>query len=169
LSSIGQLLDGHHAGAEASDDGHHVRMSDDSTAWQQQRRAAADEHIAALDRRKAAESAQAAQHVAAFVRDARARNLATTRLRAGSLNGRTTYKTPLEGWYIKRNQTLAVGVDGGFYILSAPASLTARFTGVVVHPSDPPLIVGAGGRDGESMPIAELLALRLEAGDAWPS
>jgi hypothetical protein len=168
LSSIGQPLDGHHAGPAGNNDGHHVRMSDESTAWQQQRRAAADEHIAALERRKAAESEQAAEHVAAFVRAARERNLPTTRLRAGSLNGRTTYKTSLEGWYIKRNQTLAVGVDGKFYIMSATASLAARFTGVVVHPSDPPLIVGAGGRDGESMPIAELLALRLEAGDAWP-
>jgi hypothetical protein len=142
--------------------------TDDGAAWREQRRAAADEHIAAIERRKTAESEQAAEHVAAFVREARARNLATTRLRAGSHNGRTTYKTPLEGWYIKRNQTLAVGVDAKFYILSAPASLAARVTGVVVHPSDPPLIVGAGGRDGESMPIADLLQQRLDAGDDWP-
>jgi hypothetical protein len=147
-------------------------MSDDtndSAAWQQKRRDAADEHLAAIDRRKAAESNQAAAHVAAFVQDARARNLATTRLRAGSHNGRTTYKTALEGWYLKRNRTLAIGVDGNFYIMSAPTSLLARVTGAVVHPSDPPLIVGAGGRDGESMPIAEILALRLAAGDDFPA
>jgi hypothetical protein len=143
-------------------------MSDEGAAWREKRRSAADEHIAAIDRRKAAETAQAAEHVAAFVREARARNLPTTRLRAGSQSGRTTYRTQLEGWYIKRNQTLAIGADGQFYILSAPASITARITGVVVHPSDPPLIVGAGGRDGESMPIADLLALRLKAGDDWP-
>jgi len=140
----------------------------DSDAWQQKRRDAADEHLAALDRRKAVESQQAAVHVAAFVQEARARNLPTTRLRAGSHNGRTTYRTALEGWYLKRNRTLAIGVDGNFYILSAPASLAARVRGVVVHPSDPPLIVGAGGRDGESMPIAELLEKRLEAGDDFP-
>jgi hypothetical protein len=144
-------------------------MSGDGTEWRDKRRDAADEHIAALERRKATETKQAAEHVAAFVRDARAHNLPTTRLRAGSLNGRTTYKTTVEGWYIKRNQTLAIGVDGGFYILSAQSSLTAWFTGVVVRPSDPPLIVGAGGRDGESMPIAELLALRLEAGADFPA
>jgi hypothetical protein len=146
--------------------------TDDGAAgasWQQKRRDAADEHIAALERRKAAETEQAAEHVAAFVRAARARNLATTRLRAGSHNGRATYRTQLEGWYIKRNQTLAIGVDANFYILSAPASIAARVTGVVVHPSDPPLIVGAGGRDGESMPIAELLQQRLDAGDDWPA
>jgi hypothetical protein len=145
--------------------------NDDSegVAWQQKRRDAADERLAALDRRKAAETQQAAEHVAAFVEQARAHNLPTTRLRAGSLNGRTTYKTALEGWYLKRNRTLAIGVDGNFYIMSASPSLTARVTGVVVHPSDPPLVVGAGGRDGESMPIAEILALRLEAGDDFPA
>jgi hypothetical protein len=63
----------------------------------------------------------------------------------------------------------AIGVDGNFYIMSAPNSLFAKVTGVVVHPSDPPLVVGAGGRDGESMPIAEILALRLAAGDDFPS
>jgi hypothetical protein len=147
-----------------------VPVSDDNgegAAWQEKRRDAADERLAALDRRKGAESAQAVEHIAAFVREARARDLATTRLRAGSLNGRTTYKTSLEGWYVKRNKTLAIGVDGNFYILSAQGGLAARVTGVVVHPSAPPLIVGAGGRDGESMPIAELLQLRLEAGDDW--
>jgi hypothetical protein len=142
--------------------------STNGAAWQEKRRDAAAERLAALDRRKSTESRQAAEHVAAFVEQARSRNLPTTRLRAGSLNGRTSYKTPLEGWYLKRNRTLAIGVDGNFYILSAPASLTARITGVVVHPSDPPLIVGAGGRDGESMPIAELLAARLEAGADFP-
>ena len=35
----------------------------DSDAWQQKRRDAADEHLAALDRRKAVESQQAAEHV----------------------------------------------------------------------------------------------------------
>jgi hypothetical protein len=143
--------------------------TDDGTAWQRKRRDAADEHLAALERRKAAETEQAAEQVAAFVQEARARNLATTRLRAGSHNGRTTYKTRLEGWYVKRNQTLGIGVDGKFYILSAPGGLTARVTGVDVHPSDPPLIVGAGGRDGESMPIGELLQQRLDAGDDWAS
>ena len=142
-------------------------MSDDGAAWREKRRSAADEHIAAIDRRKAAETAQAAEHVAEFVRAAREHHLATTALRAGSLNGRASYRTQLEGWYIKRNRTLAIGVDGEFYVLSAPGGLTARLTGVVVHPSDPPLIVGAGGRDGESMPIADLLSLRLAAGDDW--
>jgi hypothetical protein len=147
-----------------------VPVSDDNgegAAWQEKRRDAADERLAALTRRKAAETEQAVAHVVAFVHDARAGQLPTTTLRARSLNGRTTYRTSLEGWYIKRNQTLAIGVDGKFYILSAPASLAARVKGVVVQPSDPPLIVGLGGRDGESMPLVELLAQRLEGGADW--
>jgi hypothetical protein len=152
-----------------SDENDEAAADAESSAWQQKRRAAADERLAAIDRRKAAETEQAAKHVAAFLRDAQARQLPTTRLRAGSQNGRGTYRTSLEGWYIKRNQTLAIGVDGNFYIMSAPGSLTARVTGVVVHPSDPPLIVGAGGRDGESMAIADLLQQRLEAGADFPA
>jgi hypothetical protein len=60
-----------------------------------------------------------------------------------------------------------VGEDGSFYILSVPGGLRARFTGVTVPPSDPPLVVGAGGRDGESIPLPDLLRLRLDAGDDW--
>ena len=152
-----------------SDENDEAAAEAESAAWQQKRRAAADERLAALDRRKAAETEQAAKHVVAFLRDAQARQLPTTRLRAGSQNGRGTYRTSLEGWYIKRNQTLAIGVDGNFYIMSAPGSLTARVSGVVVHPSDPPLIVGAGGRDGESMALADLLQQRLEAGADFPT
>jgi hypothetical protein len=151
-----------------SDENDAIDPSSESAAWQQKRRDAADERLAAIDRRKAAETEQAASHVAAFVAEARARQLPTTRLRAGSLNGRGSYRTSLEGWYLKRNQTIAIGVDGNFYIMSAAGSLTARVTGVVVHPSDPPLIVGAGGRDGESMAMADLLQQRLEAGADFP-
>jgi hypothetical protein len=53
-------------------------------------------------------------------------------------------------------------------VLTVPASLRARVTGVVVQPQDPRLIVGEGGRDGESMPLAALLRQRLDAGDDWP-
>jgi hypothetical protein len=97
----------------------------ESAAWRQKRRDASAERLAALDRRKSAESRQAAEHVAGFVEQARARNLPTTRLRAGSLNGRTTYKTALEGWYIKRNRTLAIGVDANIVTASLKAVVSA--------------------------------------------
>lgn len=142
---------------------------DEAAAWRQQRRAAADEQLAAIERRKTAESETAAALLRDFVTAARDRELPVVRLRARSYSGGASYRTQLEGWYLKRNQSVAVGVDGNFYILSAPTSLTARLTGVKVPPSAPPLVVGAGGRDGESIPLETLLNLRLDAGDDWPA
>jgi hypothetical protein len=63
---------------------------------------------------------------------------------------------------------IAVGTDGGYYVLSVPASLRARITGVTIEPQDPRLIVGEGARDGESVPLKTLLQMRLDAGDKWP-
>jgi hypothetical protein len=140
---------------------------DEAAAWQQQRRAAADEQLAAIERRKTADSVAAAAMLRDFVTAALERGLPVTRLRARSYNGRVSYRTQLEGWYLKRNRSVAVGVDAEFYILSAPTSLSARVTGVSVAPGPPPLVVGAGGRDGESIPLQTLLALRLDAGNDW--
>jgi hypothetical protein len=63
---------------------------------------------------------------------------------------------------------MAVGADGGFYVLAVPASLRARLCGAVVQPSEPRLVVGAGGGDGESVPLRELLERRLTRGSDWP-
>lgn len=140
----------------------------DHREWQQRRREAAAEHAEVIARRKAAESEQARAQLAAFVRAATARHLTPTTLRARAYNGRATYRTGLTGWYLKRNGSLGVDTAGRFYVLSAGSSLAARLRGVTVPPSDPPLVVGVGGRDGESMPLQQLLDLRLAAGDDWP-
>jgi hypothetical protein len=63
---------------------------------------------------------------------------------------------------------VAVGADGQFYALTVPPSLRARFTGADVEPSTPRLVIGAGGGDGETMPLAQLLQRRLDAGVTWP-
>lgn len=141
------------------------RMS--SNDWSARRRDAAAEQVARLDRVRAAETEQARVLLAGFVRDAIDRGLPTTPLKARATNGRAVYRTALIGWYLKRNGSLAVDADANFYVLSAPASLSSRLRGATVPPSDPPLVVGVGGRDGESLPLAELLALRLDAGAAW--
>jgi hypothetical protein len=147
---------------------HNRRVGGDA-GWQERRRDAAAEHAAALDRRRATETTRAREQVAAFVDAARQRGLRTTRLRARSYNGRSTYRTGLVGWYLKKNGSLGVDTEGRFYVLSAATSLRARVTGATVPASDPPLVVGVGARDGESMPLADLLRLRLEAGDDWPA
>jgi hypothetical protein len=135
--------------------------------WSSRRRDAAAEHVAARERVRISESLQARKLVEQFVREAVARGLRQTPLRARAYNGRSTYRTPLRGWYLKRNATLAVDVDANFYVMSTATSFRALIAGAEVPPADPPLVVGAGGRDGESMPLQELLRIRLEAGDDW--
>lgn len=140
-------------------------MSEDD--WAARRRDAAAEHAARHDRVRAAETERARALLADFVGAARERGLPTVPLRARAMNGRSLYRTGLTGWYLKRNGALAVDEHGDYYVMSAPTSLTARLRGVTLSPSEPPLVVGRGGRDGESMPLAELLELRLAATETW--
>lgn len=111
-------------------------------------------------RRHQQETAAAQALVDAFVRDAVAAGLEPEPLRVGSYDGRATYRTPLRGWYLRR--TVAIGTEGQFYVLLAPASLAGRFRGVTPVPSDPPLVIGAGGRDGESVDLAVALRRVLD-------
>jgi hypothetical protein len=77
------------------------------------------------------------------------------------------YRTGLTGWYLRRNGTIAVDERGDFYVMSAPTSLQSRLQGATLTPSDPPLVVGAGGRDGESIPLPDQLRQRLDAEETW--
>jgi len=143
-------------------------MDDDRARWQEQRRQAVAGHAAALDAGRNAEAQQAGALIAGFVRRAAERGLPPGPLTARSFDGRATYKTRIRGWYLKSNRSVAVGADGGYYVLTVPSSLRARFTGAEVSPSLPRLVVGAGGGDGETIPLAQLLERRLEAGVTWP-
>jgi hypothetical protein len=79
------------------------------------RRDAAAEHAAARERIRASESLKARQLV----------------------DG-----TPLRGWYLKRNGSLAVDGDANFYVMSTATSFRARITRADVAPTDPPLMIG---------------------------
>ena len=142
--------------------------ADDRAAWDEQRRQAVAGHAAALEAGRAAEAEQAGRLLADFVRRATERGLPTVVLRAKAFDGHATYRTRLRGWYLKANRSVAVGADGRYYVLTVPSSLRARFTGADVTPSAPRLIVGAGGGDGETMPLEKLLQRRLDAGAVWP-
>ncbi|TDW21815.1 hypothetical protein [Kribbella kalugense] len=133
------------------------------TSWRDERRQAAAEHAAALERRKASETAQARELLTDFIATLKERGVEPEPLRAQVVGSNASYRTNLTGWYLRRNRSLAVDVEGNFYILGVQPSLKARVAGVHVLPSDPPIIVGQGARDGESMPLAELLRLRLES------
>lgn len=123
---------------------------------------------ARLDRLRDAESAKAATMVHAFAKQAKQAGIEPERLSARPHSGRTVLKTDVVGWYINRACSVGVSVDGDFYLLHAPGGLSARLKGVHLEPSDPPLELGRGARDGESMPMEKALATRLEAGDTWP-
>ena len=121
-----------------------------------------------LARVREAESRQALALIAGFVKDARASGVAPTRLRARSYGGDARYRSNIEGWYIRKDRSVGVGTDGRFYVLSTPTSLSARVTGVILKPSDPPMELGRGARDGESIPLPDALKKRLDAGNTYP-
>jgi len=137
---------------------------DDVAAWRARRTEAAAHQAAELDRRRAQESAEAGALLREFVEQARQRGIAPVPLQARSYGGDATYRTRTSGWYLRKNRTVAVGTDGAFYVLSVPGGLSARIRGADLTPSDPPLVLGKGGRDGESISLADALALVLERG-----
>ena len=141
---------------------------DHQAAWRERRRQAVAGHAAAQQAERDAEAAHGQRLIADFVRRAHQRGLTPVRLTARAVTGHATYRTRLRGWYLKENRSVAVGVDGQFYVLMVPASLRARLTGADVPPSRPRLVIGAGGGDGESVPLEVLLQRRLDAVDGWP-
>ncbi|TQL01240.1 hypothetical protein [Cellulomonas sp. SLBN-39] len=139
-------------------------MAEDTSAWRERRREAAVAHADALAARQRAESDRARALILAFLDDARAAGVAPEPLHARSYDGRARFRTPLHGWYLRRDRTVAVGTDGEFYVLTAPSSLAARLRGVQPAPQEPPLVIGAGGKDGESIDMADALARVLAGG-----
>ncbi len=140
----------------------------DGGDWAARRREAAQVHAERLERVRAEQTERARRMVEAFAAEATGRGLRTRPLLARPGEGPPTYRTGLTGWYLNRDGSLGVTPDGGYYVLVSPTSLRARFLGVTLQPADPPLQVGAGGRDGESIALDVLLELRLAAGDDWP-
>jgi hypothetical protein len=140
---------------------------DDQPSWREKRREASAAHAAALGRRKAAETEQARGQLAEFVRELKARGVEPGPLRVRVAGSRASYRTDVTGWYLRRNRSLGVDTEGSFYVLGTSASVRARLFGVRISPSDPPLTVGLGARDGESIPLERLLRERLEEADGW--
>ena len=129
--------------------------------WRDRRSEAASVHAAELERKRAGEAAQARALIADFVRTAQARGIRPVPLKVRSYDGQSRYRTPLHGWYLRRNESVAIGTDGQFYVLSVPASLRALVKGATPEPSDPPLVLGKGARDGESIDLVDALAIAL--------
>lgn len=131
-----------------------------------ERAEAARAHADALERRRARETERARALIAEFLEQVLGRGPAPVELRARSADGRWRYRTGLRGWYLRRNETVALTADGEFYLTTAPTSPLALLRGVRLTPSDPPLVLGAGARDGESIDLADALARVLDGADA---
>jgi hypothetical protein len=134
---------------------------DDQQSWREARREAAAAQAAALQHRKDNETAQARKLLADFIEKMQALGIDPQPLRAPVVGSGASYRTNVTGWYLRRNHSLAVDAQGNFYILGTQPNVKARLFGVQVLPSDPPIIVGLGARDGESLPLKQLLELRL--------
>ncbi|RPF20491.1 hypothetical protein [Myceligenerans xiligouense] len=126
-------------------------------SWAEQRTEAARLQARRLSERQDAEHARAEMMLAEFVAAARDADLAAEPLVVRGYGGRGTARTPLRGWYLRTDRTAAVSDDGGFYVLTAPLTLLDRIRGVRPEPKRPPLVLGAGGKDGDSIDLAMAL------------
>ncbi|WRS29350.1 hypothetical protein U6G28_07385 [Actinomycetaceae bacterium MB13-C1-2] len=105
-----------------------------------------------------AESAKAAEFLHQFVQSAAEKGLMPEPLFARGYGGKGRAKTPLKGWYLKNDHSLAVDTEGNYYILTADLSVLDRLRGIRPQPSPPPLVLSQGGRDGESMDLTVKLS-----------
>jgi hypothetical protein len=140
-------------------------MGDDAGRRRAERAAQAEYHVEAERRRREQESAQAQVLVDRFVDQATRAGLATQELKARPWSGRARYRTGVVGWYLRRDRSVGVSIDGGYYVLVVAPERFGRWRTVRLDPTPPPLQVGRGARDGESVTLAELLEMRLR----WPA
>lgn len=124
--------------------------------WSDRRREAALEQQRRLDARQAAESERAQALIDAFLARAEQDAVPPEPLVVQGYRGGHA-RTTLTGWYLKNDRSVALGSDGGFYVLRADLGLRDRLRGFTPTPVPPPLIVGEGGGDGETIDMAAAL------------
>ena len=138
---------------------------DEDSVERSERGDRADYHVAEQQRRSARESAKAQVLVDRFVERATAAGVPTEELTARPWSGGGRYRTGVTGWYLRQDRSIGVGVDGSFYVLVVAPERFGRWRRVPVDPTPPPLQVGKGGRDGESVALDVLLDLRMTWAD----
>ncbi len=144
-------------------------MGEDAQERRAERAEAADYHVEAQRRRSERESAKAQLLLDRFVEYATRAGVPTQELTARPWSGRGRYRTGVVGWYLRGDQSIGLGVDGSYYVLVVPPERFGRWRTVPVAPTPPPLQVGQGARDGESVALDVLLQMRLPGWDATPS
>lgn len=108
-----------------------------------------------------AEAAQAKVLIDEFIVAARKQGLDPRPLKARTLEGHVV-KTDKVGWYLRNNHSLAIDVDGNYYSMTVPGGLMERLRGVKLTPTLAPMVIGRGGRDGETGDLKEFLAWVLD-------
>lgn len=107
------------------------------------------------------ESEKAQALIDDFMRRAHEKRIAPQPLLATTLTGHTV-KTDKSGWYVRKNKSIAIGTDGGYYVLTVMGTFLNRIRGVRLVSTPPPLVVGRGGRDGETGDLVEFLERILQ-------
>jgi hypothetical protein len=125
--------------------------------WARQRAEAVRLQGERLQARQDAEHSRAEALLREFVAAARAAGLVPVPLRVQGYGGRGTARTPLQGWYLRVDRTAGVSTDGDFLVLTAPVGLLDRVRGIRPEPRRPPLLLGAGGKDGDSISLNDAL------------
>src|SRR3954469_10929360 len=128
-------------------------MGEDAAKRRAERAERAEYHAEAQRRRSEQEAAEAQVLVDRFVAQATQAGLPTKELRARPWSGRGRYRTGVVGWYLRRDRSVGVGLDGSFYVLVMAPVRFGRWRTVKLRPSPPPLEVGKGARDGESVDL----------------
>ncbi|MCA5891859.1 hypothetical protein LEP48_00650 [Isoptericola sp. NEAU-Y5] len=130
---------------------------DHADDWAAQRTEAARVQAELLAARQDAEHARAEALLREFAAAARDAGLEPGPLQVKGYGGRGTARTSLRGWYLRQDRTAGITTDGTFYVLTAPLSSLDRLRGVRPEPRRPPMILGAGGKDGSSIELAAAL------------
>jgi len=125
------------------------------------RQEAARVRQALSDAHAKAESVAAQKLIDQFLIDIAERGIAPVPFKATTLDGHVV-KTDKTGWHLRQNHSIGIDVDGGYHVLTVPGGWMERLRGVKLTPTDPPLIVGRGGRDGETGELTEFLQWVLD-------
>ncbi|NLF04537.1 MAG: hypothetical protein GX593_06000 [Actinomycetales bacterium] len=132
-------------------------MPNQGASWRERRTHDAAGQVRRLAERQAAETAQARVLIAGFLEAAEHAGITPEPLFARGYGNRGRYRTGLTGWYLRVNESAALDTEGNFYVMTVAGGLRTKLFGATPEPSDPPLILGKGARDGESIDLQEAL------------
>lgn len=132
-------------------------MAEHSASWRDRRTHDAAGQVRRLAARQAAETAQARELIAGFLEAAEHAGIQPVPLFARGYGNKGRYRTGLNGWYLRLNESSAIDTEGNFYVLTVAGGLRALVAGARPEASEPPLILGKGARDGESIDLKEAL------------